>query len=485
MNWLLSLEIIYAVLVSLVCVRIIYETRTSAKALAYLLVVIFFPFFGILFYFSFGINYRKRILYSKKPISDDSLWEKIKQDIYTNSLHTYSDIEEKYRPNKHLTKYLTSELSPLTMGNMAALLVNGEEKFPALIKALEEAREHIHIEYYIYENDRIGQAIADILIRKVKSGVAVRFIYDDFGSRGIRKNISKKLKVAGIQVYPFYKIHFLRLANHLNYRNHRKIIVIDGRKAFVGGINISDRYINDDAYPAKNKVFWRDTHLVLEGPGVQYLQYLFICDWNFCSGMPLENINQYFPAFSDKLPGDKIVQIAASGPDSESPTVLYSLLYAIYQAQEEILVTTPYFIPEQSILDALVMAALGGVAVKLLVPEKGDSKLVELAANSYYEDLLDAGVKLFFYKKGFVHAKTIVVDKQLAIIGTANMDYRSFDLNFEVNAIVYDRGLAAQLADTFQSDLNDAVEIDKMAWPRRSRYKKFLENSARLVSPLL
>jgi cardiolipin synthase len=485
MNWPLLIEIIYIILVPLVCVRIIYETHTSAKALAYLLVVIFLPVVGIFLYFTFGINYRKRILYSKKPISDDSIWEKIKQEIYTHSLETYSDIEEKYRPNIHLAKYLTSELSPLTIGNTATLLVNGEEKFPALTKALEEAREHIHIEYYIYENDRIGRAIADILIRKAKSGVAVRFIYDDFGSRGLRRDFLNKLRAAGIQAFPFYKIKFLRLANHLNYRNHRKIVVIDGKKAFVGGINISDRYINDDAYPTKNKVFWRDTHLVVEGPGVQYLQYLFICDWNFCSGMPLENVNQYFPPFSGKLPGNKVIQIAASGPDSESPTILYSLLYVIYQAQEEILVTTPYFIPEESILDALVMAALGGVTVKLLVPEKGDSKLVDLAASSYYEDLLDAGVKLFFYKKGFVHAKTIVVDKQLAIIGTANMDYRSFDLNFEVNAVVYDRGLAAQLADTFQVDLNDAVEIDKLEWPRRSRYKKFLENSARLVSPLL
>ena len=485
MNWFLLIEIIYFVLVSLVCVRIIYETRNSAKALAYLLVVIFLPFIGIFLYFNFGMNYRKRILYSKKPISDDSIWEKIKLEIYTHSLQTYSDIDEKLRPNIHLAKYLTSELSPLTMGNSATLLVNGDEKFPELIKALEEAREHIHIEYYIYENDRIGQTIADILIRKVKSGVAVRFIYDDFGSRGIRKNIAKKLRAAGIQAYPFYKIHFLRVANHVNYRNHRKIVVIDGRKAFVGGINISDRYINNSPYPVQNKVFWRDTHLMVEGPGVQYLQYLFVCDWNFCAGMPMENVNQYFPAFSDKLPGNKVIQIAASGPDSDSPTILYSLLYVIYQAQEEILITTPYFIPEESIMDALVMAALGGVTVKLLVPEKGDSKLVELAASSYYEDLLDAGIKLFFYKKGFVHSKTIVVDKLLAIIGTANMDYRSFDLNFEVNAIVFDRELATQLADTFQMDLNDAVEIDKLAWPRRSRYKKFLENSARLVSPLL
>jgi cardiolipin synthase len=455
------------------------------KALAYLLVVIFLPLIGIFLYFSFGINYRKRQLYSKKLIEDDNTWQKIKEDISTHSLEAYSEIPEALRPNKHLAKYLSSEMSPLTRGNNATLLVNGEEKFPALIKAMEEAKEYIHIEYYIYENDKIGQTIADILIKKAKQGVTVRFIYDDFGSRSIRKNVARRLRAAGVQAYPFYKIVFLRVANHLNYRNHRKIIVIDGRKAFVGGINISDRYINSEDFPAPRKLFWRDTHLMLEGPGVQYLQYLFICDWNFCSGKPLENIFQYFPTYENNLPGNKIVQIAASGPDSGNPTILYSLLYAIFQAQEEILVTTPYFIPEQSVMDALLVAALGGVSVKLLVPEKGDSKLVELAASSYYEDLLNAGVKLFFYKKGFVHAKTIVVDKKLAIVGTANMDFRSFDLNFEVNAIVYDPALAISLADAFKDDLKDAVEMDRSTWSKRSASKKILENSARLISPLL
>src|SRR4030095_1755282 len=188
MNWLLVIVIIHVVLVLLVCARIIYKTHSSVKALAYLLVVIFLPFIGIFLYFSVGINYRKSILDSKKLINDDSTWSKIREEVYADSLQTYSDIDERYRPNTHLAKSRTAELSPLTMGNTATLLVNGEEKFPALIKALEEAREYIHIEYYIYENDRIGQAIADILIRKAKAGVTVRFIYDDFGSRGIRNN---------------------------------------------------------------------------------------------------------------------------------------------------------------------------------------------------------------------------------------------------------------------------------------------------------
>ena len=475
---------LYLLVLVIVCIRIIYDTDSTVKTLAYLLLAIFLPLFGIFFYFSFGINYRKRELYSKKIINDDNLWNQIKENISLYSIQTYFNIPESDRPNKHLAKYLTNEMSPLAAGNTARLLINGEEKFPAVIQALEEAKDHIHIEYYIYENDKIGKTIKEILIRKAKQGITVRFIYDDFGSRGIRKNIAIQLRDAGVETYPFYKINFLRMVNHLNYRNHRKIIVIDGKKAFVGGINISDKYINEP--PSANKLFWRDTHLMIEGPGVYFLQYLFICDWNFCSGKALENIKHYFPnEYRNNPPGDKIIQIAASGPDSVNPTILYSILSAIYQAQEEILITTPYFIPDQSLMDALIVAALGGVSVKLLVPEKSDSRLVALAASSYYADLLSAGVKIFFYQDGFVHAKTLVVDKKIAVIGTANMDVRSFDLNFEVNAIVYDDELATSLANVFNTDIKDAIILDNDDWSNRSVSRKFVGKIARLVSPLL
>ncbi|HEX3167495.1 MAG TPA: cardiolipin synthase [Chitinophagaceae bacterium] len=483
-NWFLIIELLYLLILVIVCARIIYDTNSTVKTLAYLLLAIFFPIFGIFFYFAFGINYRKRELYSKKIINDDNLWNQIKENITTYSAQTYLDADESDRPNKNLVKYLSNEMSPLTAGNTARLLINGEEKFPAVIQALEEAKDHIHIEYYIYENDKIGQTIEEILIRKLKQGVSVRFIYDDFGSWGIRKNIAIRLRNAGVETYPFYKISFLRMFNNLNYRNHRKIIIIDGQKAFVGGINVSDKYINEPAN--ENKLFWRDTHLMIEGPGVYFLQYLFISDWNFCSGKPLENIKHYFPdGLRNNPPGDKIIQIAASGPDSINPTILYSLLYAVYQAKQEILITTPYFIPDQSLTDALIVAALAGVSVKLLVPEKSDSRLVQLAACSYYADLLAAGVKIFFYQDGFVHAKTLVVDKKLAVIGTANMDVRSFDLNFEVNAIVYDDELAASLANVFNADIKDAILLDRDTWLNRSISRKFLEKTARLVSPLL
>lgn len=483
-NWFFIIELLYLLVLVIVCARIIYDTNSTVKTLAYLLLAIFFPLFGIVFYLSFGINYRKRELYSKKIISDDDLWNQIKENITSYSAQTYYDADESDRPNKNLSKYLSTEMSPLTAGNTARLLINGEEKFPAVIQALEEAKDHIHIEYYIYENDKIGQTIEEILIRKLKQGVTVRFIYDDFGSWGIRKNLAVRLRNAGVEAYPFYKISFLKMFNNLNYRNHRKIIIIDGKKAFVGGINVSDKYINEPAN--ENKLFWRDTHLMIEGPGVYYLQYLFISDWNFCSGKVLENIKHYFPdGLRNNPPGDKIIQIAASGPDSINPTILYSLLYAVYQAKQEILITTPYFIPDQSLTDALIVAALGGVSVKLLVPEKSDSRLVALASCSYYADMLSAGVKIYFYQDGFVHAKTLVVDKKLAVIGTANMDVRSFDLNFEVNAIVYDDELATSLANVFDADIKDAILVDREAWSNRSIGRKFVEKTARLVSPLL
>src|SRR6187402_1204769 len=483
-NWFLIIELLYLLVLIIVCARIIYDTNSTVKTLAYLLLAIFLPLLGILFYFAFGINYRKRELYSKKIINDDNLWNQIKQNISLYSAQTYFNIAESDRPNKNLAKYLSTEMSPLTAGNTARLLINGEEKFPAVIKALEEAKDHIHIEYYIYENDKIGKIIEEILIRKLKQGVSVRFIYDDFGSWGIRKNLAVRLRNAGVEAFPFYKISFFRMFNNLNYRNHRKIIIIDGNKAFVGGINVSDKYINEPAN--ENKLFWRDTHLMIEGPGVYYLQYLFISDWNFCSGKALENIKHYFPdGLRNNQPGDKIIQIAASGPDSINPTILYSLLYAVYQAEQEILITTPYFIPDQSLMDALMVAALAGVSVQLLVPEKSDSRLVQLAACSYYADLLSAGVKIFLYQDGFVHAKTLVIDKKIAVIGTANMDVRSFDLNFEVNAIVYDDELATSLANVFIADIKDAVLLDRDAWLNRSVGRKFLEKTARLVSPLL
>lgn len=483
LDWLLISEIVYLLALSLVCLRIIYDTRSTTKTLAYLLFAVFVPVFGMIFYFFFGINYRHRKMYSKKLFYNDNLASKFNQEILNYSQQTFRENDATILSNKELAFMLLKDsMSPLTAKNSLKLLVNGEHKFPEVLNAIKKAKNHIHIEYYIYEDDEIGNAIAEALIEKAKEGVIVRFIYDDFGSRSIRKKLIPKLKENGVDAFPFLKVHFMLFANRLNYRNHRKIIVIDGITSFVGGINVSDRYINKD----NTGLYWRDTHLRIDGPGTQYLQYLFLCDWNFCASETLQPNRHFFPKNSPLQAKDnKIVQIAASGPDSESPTILFSILQAINLATSEILITSPYFIPGESLLDALTISALSGISVKLLVPGKSDSILVNSAARSYYNDLLKAGVEIYQYEKGFVHAKTMVTDNKIAMIGTANMDFRSFDLNFEVNAIVYDTGIATELSEVFYSDLKDASKIDAALWAARPWYKQLLEKAARLLSPLL
>lgn len=484
MNWLLIGEIAYVLILILVCLRVIFDTRSTTKTLAYLLFATFVPFIGMIFYFFFGINYRNRKMYSKKLYENDELAAKFRQKLLRYSEQTYKESNPAVISNKELAfMVLKDSMSPLTAKNSVKLLVNGENKFPEVLNAIKNAKDHIHIEYYIYEADETGTAIASALMEKAKEGVAIRFIYDDFGSQGIRKKLVPLLNTNGVKAFPFLKVHFMPFANRLNYRNHRKIIVIDGVTAFVGGINVCDKYINSPDHP--EQLYWRDTHLRIDGPGAQYLQYLFLCDWNFCADERLQPDTFFFPADKHSWTDNKIVQIAASGPDSESPTILFSILQAINLATEEILITSPYFIPGESLLDALTIAALSGIKVKLLVPGKSDSILVNAAARSYYNDLLRAGVEIYRYQKGFVHAKTMVADKKIAIVGTANMDFRSFDLNFEVNAIVYDTGIANELSAVFYQDLKDALKINPELWAARPSYKQLLEKAARLLSPLL
>ncbi|MGK0494334.1 MAG: cardiolipin synthase [Maribacter sp.] len=438
----------------------------------------------MLFYFSFGTNYRKRKLYSKKLIQDDHVRKELR-----NRTFTYSDtvLNSGLIPevNHNLAEFVRkSASSPLTANNAIKLLLNGEEKFPEVLRALEAAEHHIHLEYYIYEDDETGKSITDILIQKAKRGVEVRFIYDDFGSNALSKNFIKNLEAAGVQTAPFYKIKVLALASRLNYRNHRKIIVVDGKTSFVGGINMSDRYRNDSL--AKDDLFWRDTHLMLNGPATSSLQHLFLCDWNFCSPNTMVYHADYFPepATGTEI-GREIVQLVPSGPDSNLPVIFYSLLEAIGAAKKKILITTPYFIPGESLIDVLIIAAQGGLKVQLLVPGVSDSKLVNAAARSYYTELLKYGVEIFLYNKGFIHGKTMVVDDDLAIIGSANMDYRSFEFNFEINALIYGKEITRQLETAFLNDLQESTKIDANDWLARPKYIHLWEKVVRLLSPFL
>jgi len=483
MNWIRLIEIIYFIIVVLVCIRIIYDTRSSSKTLAYLLLAIFVPVIGIVFYSIFGVNYRKRIIYSKKLVEDEGRLKELEKRVVVLSARNLRKKASEVRFAGSLVSLLMNDnLSPLTSGNAIKLLINGEETFPEVIDVLENAKHHIHLEYYIYEDDIIGKRIKDILIRKAKEGVEVRLIYDDLGSSSFRKYLASELNEAGVEALPFNRIRLLILANRINYRNHRKIIIVDGTYGFVGGINVSDRYINYG--DEEGKTYWRDTHLRIDGPGILTLQHIFLCDWNFCSGQKIKAEPKYFCA-TPKKDSNISVQIAASGPDSPASTIKLSFLKAINLAQHEIHLTTPYFIPGGSIMDALKISAMGGVKVKLLVPGISDSVLVNAAARSYYSELLKAGVEIYMYNKGFIHAKTMIIDDYISIVGTANMDHRSFDLNFEVNAIIYDTGFAKQLKDSFYNDLTSSDMIRYDQWRLRPVYIKLAEKTARLLSPLL
>ncbi len=481
MKWTYIGLIAYILVVIFVCLRVVYETRSATKTMAYLMLCIFVPVGGIIFYILFGINYWRRKLYDKKSGEDKKMLDKLKREMSAFAAESITLSDMAADDNRELAQMLANELhSPLTRRNKAKLLINGEEKFPEVLQAISDAKHHIHIEYYIFEQDEIGQQIQDLLIKKATEGVEVRFIYDDFGSPSIKKKTEKRMRDAGIEIYPFYKILFYVLANRINYRNHRKIIVIDGQTAFTGGINVSDKYINNKP----GKLFWRDTHLRIDGPGVFYLQYLFLCDWNFCCGKILQPDQLHFVA-NKVHNNDSFVQVASSGPDSLQPSILFSLLQAVYLAKKEILITTPYFIPGDSLLEALRVAALSGLSVKLLVPGISDSKLVNAASKSYYEELLLAGVEVYLYQKGFVHAKTLVADGRLSVVGTANMDYRSFELNFEVNVLLYDEAISEKLRTVFFNDLEDAQKIDADSWCRRPAYQQLPEKLARLFSHVL
>lgn len=462
-------------------IRVIMDSRNPSKALSYILLAILLPVIGPIVYFSFGVNYRKNRMYNKKLIKNDQL----RKRLHTYIIHSTNQILElnqrRLGRQQDMVKLLLNDsLEPLS-SNQIKLLINGEMKFTSVMEALENAQKFIHIEYYIYEDDVIGNQIRAVLVRKAMQGVKVRFAYDDFGSSDLKNKFFKPMQEAGVECYPFFKVYLPVMASRANYRNHRKIIVVDGGIGFVGGINVSDRYINN----GMNKLYWRDTHVRIEGPAVLSLNYHFLADWNFCSGQEIEPDENLFPPLALLPKGNSFAQIIASGPDYPRATMMLCYFTAIVNAKERVFITSPYFIPNNSINDALKKAALSGKDVRLLVPYISDSSLVNAASRSYYKELLECGVRIFLYKKGFVHAKTIAVDDQLAIISTANMDFRSFEFNFEIGTVVYDEAVCSELVAVFLDDICNSEELILELWRKRNRWSRFVEKAARLFSPLL
>lgn len=486
LDWSWIPGLLYAVFVIALCIRVLMETRTSSKAVAYILLIILLPALGIIIYLFVGRNVKKKHLYSKKLSIDFRQTSNLKQlfeDYRTEKAAEFKAEYEQFAGNAQML--FSDNKSILTHHNAVTIHINGEEKFPQLLQDIRQAKEHIHLEYYIYENDGIGNELAELLIQKAKEGVKVRFIYDDFGSRKIAGNIAKRLKENGVETYPFYEVIFSALADRLNYRNHRKLVIIDGHTAYLGGINVSDRYINSEG---ENKMFWRDTHLRICGTAVWNIQHLFLCDWNFASGQNLSYSRTFFKdtAFLKPMHQEKTwVQIASGGPDSEIPSILFAYLEAIESAQSHIDITTPYFIPSISLLHALHMAILRGVRVRLLVPGISDSYIANLASFSYYDEIIKMGVELYFYQKGFIHAKSICIDDMFSMVGSANLDIRSFEFNFEVNALIYDKKIALRLREIFEEDLKEARLIRHAEWEKRSFVRRLMERTVRIISPLL
>lgn len=484
-NWeTIGIAILY-IFTAMAAYKALLETRSSGKTLAYLLLLFFLPGLGLIVYMTVGVNRRINRIYTRKWASNVRLSQRLQDYLVQESRAVLLEHADLVTNKTGIARLLFKDtLSPVTDHNYAELLLNGEQKFPKMLEVLKKAEHHIHLEYYIFEEDTIGREIMEVLKQKARDGVEVRFIYDDFGSGDINRKFLREMRAAGVQVFPFYRVRIL--ANRLNYRNHRKIVVIDGHTGFIGGINVSDKYINDARYnpTKKTAVYWRDTHLMVRGNAVHSLQFVFMSDWNFCAEADLPITHLFFPDCDEA--GDSLVQIASSGPDSNRSAIMLSYLASINQAEKSVYITTPYFIPNDSIYDALQQAALSGKDVRLLVPgDKSDSHIVNKAAESFFEELLSCGVRIYRYQKGFVHAKTMVVDDNLSVVGTANMDIRSFDFNFEVNAFVYSREVNNELTQAFLHDLSQSTELQLSDWLMRGKVDRIFESVVRLVSPLL
>lgn len=462
-------------------IRVIMDTHSSTKTAAYILLILLLPLIGTIVYFTFGVNYRKARLYQQKQVGNEHFFDELKQNIVTDSAQLVSDNRELIGHHIDLVNLLIKDSYNKVTKNKVSLLVNGEQKFPEVARCLKAARNHIHIEYYIFENSGIGNSIKDILIERANAGVTVRVIYDAFGSLGFRENVKLELESHGVIVKPFYQVRFPVLASRINYRDHRKIIVIDGSIGFTGGINISDRYVNSGS----NQLYWRDTHVKLEGEAVHSLQYHFLSNWAFCADERLPFSKALFPALPSVPAHDELVQIVCSGPDHKRASIMFAYFTAISMAQKNVFITTPYFIPNESILSAIKKAALSGKDVRLLVPYTSDSRFVDAASRFYFADLLEAGVKIYRYKKGFIHSKTMVVDEHVSFVGTANMDYRSFEMNFEVNAVMYGKKMNGKLTDEFYKDIEHSEILDVNEWRDRSAFITFLDSVARIISPVL
>lgn len=466
----IAFDIVYFGAVIGTIVIVILDNRNPVKTMAWILVLMFLPLAGLVFYFFFGRSHRREKMIGKKSygrLLKKPMAEYLAQDSCTLPPE-YAHLIQLFR---NINQALPFE------GNRVDIYTGGYSKLQALIRELQKAKQHIHMEYYIFEDDPVGRLVRDVLIEKARQGVEVRVIYDDVGCWHVPHPFFEEMRDAGIQVRTFLKVRFPLFTSRVNYRNHRKIVVIDGCVGFIGGMNLAERYMRGFSWG-----IWRDTHILLEGKAVHGLQTAFLLDWYFVD-RTLITAARYFPTIG--VHGNSLVQIVTSEPIGPWKEIMQGLTVAISGAKKYFYMQTPYFLPTEQILAAMQTAALSGVDVRLMLPERADNRVTHLGSRSYLADVLQAGVKVYFYKKGFLHSKLMVSDDRLSTVGSTNVDFRSFEHNFEVNAFMYDMETALQMKEIFMEDQRESVQIFLKNWVKRSWKQKTMESVVRLLAPLL
>lgn len=466
-------------------VIIVFFQRRDPKAVwTWLLALYFVPIFGFLLYLLLCQDYRKNKMFRVKEVEDRLRHPAASGQIVVSQPKAW--LGPPYEDYEKLVLYnLETSSAVLTGDNQVEIFTDGQKKFDDLIREMEQARDYIHIQYYIIKNDEVFGRIAPVLKKKVAEGVEVRILYDGMGGRFMPRRVWEDLRRAGVLVGEFFPAFLGRLQLRINYRNHRKIVVIDGRVGYVGGFNIGREYVSKD--PSFG--YWRDTHLKIRGSAVFSLQIRFALDWNYAVKENLFKNGRYF-GLDQKAPfpirrTGVDIQIISSGPDASNRQIRNNYLQLINNAKDHIYIQTPYFVPDDAVLSSLKMAAESGVDVRLMIPCKPDHPFVYWASYSYVEDLLAVGARCYTYENGFLHAKGVMADGLVSCYGTANMDIRSFELNFEVNATIFDRETTGRLEQAFLEDLNRCREITKERYAKRSMWVRMKEQCSRLLSPLL
>ena len=461
------------ILIAVAIIHVVLDNRQPAKTMAWAMVIFFVPVVGVVFYLFFGMNHRKEKLISQRSV-DQLSKRSMLGFVEQHDLH----VPERYKPLVDL--FVNQNLSLPFKDNQVDIMTDGYAFFPELLKDIAAARHHIHIDMYIIEDDALGRLITDALIDKAKSGVEVRIIYDDVGCWKVKHNFFEKMRESGIEIVPFLPVRFPSFTSKVNYRNHRKLVVIDGVIGYVGGMNIALRYVKGTGSQP-----WRDTMLRLTGGIVYSLQRSFLVDWYFVDRTLISD-RKYYPPLDTTVENSCLAQLVTSGPTAKYPEIMQGYVRAITAARHYVYIETPYFLPNEPVLFALKTAAMAGVDVCLLCPYHSDARYTEWASRSYLRELSEAGARIFLYETGFMHSKLMIVDDSLSTCGSTNVDFRSFENNFELNVFIYDEGTALRLKKIFHDDLSHSIPLTSIpSWNRPHFFKRLWESFARLLSPLL